>query len=126
MTLLVFQPWEPRHACASKVILAVTKLALEHIEWEGLKQPEIQDYITNSVSSIQGAKLYLAFDKAWWRDLRLEDPGKPHYSLSDTPLRQTFKFDISKTTNMAVLNAGYTDLYLGERFCLELLYRVMS
>ena len=98
------------------MILAVTKLALEHIDWEGLKQPEIQDYITNSVSSIPGAKLYLAFDKAWWRDHRLEDPDKPHYSLSDTPLRQTLEFGISKTKQMTVLNAGYTDLYLGEHF----------
>ena len=81
------------------------------MDWEGLKQPEIKHYIEHALVDVQAAKMYFAYDNPWWR----QPDQLPHYSLSDTPLRQTFDFDKSASTQKIVINAAYTDSNLCKR-----------
>lgn len=96
---------KPVHTCAKKVILAVGRMALEHIDWDVFKQPELHDYITNSIRDAHAGKLYFASPTKWWADYDVT----PRLTVSTTPLRQTFDFAKSESTGNYVLNACYTD-----------------
>ena len=87
------------------MILAVGRLALEHIDWDGLKQPDVRDYLHNSVADVHAGKMYFASPSKWWADF----DETPHLTISDTPLRQTFDYAKSEATGNYVLNAGYMD-----------------
>ena len=86
-------------------MLAVGRLSLANIDWDGLKQPEIQDYIHNSLFDVHAGKMYFASETKWWADF----DKTPHLTVSDTPLRQTFHYNDSEATGMHVLNTGYLD-----------------
>ena len=101
----ILQSPKPIHTCAKKVLLAVGRLSLANIDWDGLKQPEVQDYIQNSLFDVHAGKMYFASPTKWWADL----DKTPHLTVSDTPLRQTFHFNDSEATGMYVLNTGYLD-----------------
>ena len=106
-TLLYFlsQNSEPQYKCAKKVILAVGPLALRSIDWDGFKDEEVQDYMQNSIQEAQGSKQYLAYDSDWWRVV----DKTSWLTVSDTPLRQTFHYAHSGSSNSYVLNSAYTD-----------------
>ncbi|XP_045210610.2 aplysianin-A-like isoform X2 [Mercenaria mercenaria] len=91
--------------CAKKVLLGIPRIALEHLDWEGLRQETVLDYIKNAVSDVQAAKMYFGYDNAWWRNL---DKAASH-AVSMTPLRQTYDFAVSKTTSKGILNPSYND-----------------
>ncbi|XP_052083730.1 aplysianin-A-like [Mytilus californianus] len=92
--------------CAKKVILAVNRLSLEKLDWQGLYQPRIREYITKAVKDIPAAKLYFSYDSPWWR----RSPVYSDYLISDTPLRQTYDFGTSiLNPSKSVLQAMYTD-----------------
>ena len=101
----LFQDPEPQYKCAKKVILAVGRLALDKIEWDGFKDEEVQDYMQNSILEAHAAKQYFVYDSDWWRAL----DKTSWLTISDTPLRQTFHYAHSGNSNSYVLNAGYTD-----------------
>ncbi|XP_045199223.2 aplysianin-A-like [Mercenaria mercenaria] len=92
-------------ACAKKVILAIPRLALEHLDWEGLRQETVQDYLKHSLKEINAGKIFFGYDQPWWRQL----PKATKYAVSMTPLSQTYDFGVSKTTSKGVLNTAYTD-----------------
>ena len=94
-----------RNQCAKKVILAINRLALEKLEWSGLKQPHIWDLITKSVRDAHSVKFFLAYDRPWWRSSHNYD----EYTVSDTPLHRTYDFGTIHGSNVSVLNAVYTD-----------------
>ncbi|XP_053391126.1 L-amino-acid oxidase-like, partial [Mercenaria mercenaria] len=91
--------------CAKKVLLAIPRLALEHLDWEGLRQETVQDYLKYSLKEIHAAKIYFGYDNAWWRNITMATK----YAVSMTPLRQTYDFGVSKTNSKGVLNTGYSD-----------------
>ena len=93
-------------ACARKVILAVHRLVLETVDWEGLQDPLVQDYIHKALMDVPVAKVFLVYDQPWWRTLPLNFP----HSLSDLPNRQTYEFSTSSVSNMSVILAAYLDL----------------
>ncbi|CAG2257561.1 unnamed protein product [Mytilus edulis] len=92
--------------CAKKVILATNRLSLEQLDWQGLYQPHIREYITKAVKDMPAAKLYFSYDSPWWR----RSPVYSDYIISDTPFRQIYDFGTS-TLNppKSVLQAMYTD-----------------
>ena len=102
---VIFQSSEPVSVCAKKILLAVGRLSLASIDWDGLKEPEVQDYIHNSLFDVHAGKMYFASQTKWWADF----DKTPHLTVSDTPLRQTFHYNDSETTGMHVLNTGYLD-----------------
>ncbi|XP_053380940.1 L-amino-acid oxidase-like [Mercenaria mercenaria] len=119
--VLTFQPTETqagvtsddksastKRACARKVVLAIPKLALQHLDWKGLKEDTVKDMLDNAVRDSPGAKMYFGYDDAWWRNLSLAAP----FAVSTTPLRQTYDYAESKSTAKAVLNPSYTDMYM--------------
>ena len=85
--------------------MAVGRESLEHLDWEGLKDVEVRDYLKHSVFDVHAGKMYFASKEDWWRVI---DPT-PQLTISDTPLRQTFHFAKSKMPDTYVLNAGYMD-----------------
>ncbi|XP_052085266.1 L-amino-acid oxidase-like [Mytilus californianus] len=92
--------------CAKKVILATNRLSLEKLDWQGLYQPRIREYITKAVKDIPASKLYFSYDSPWWR----RSPVYSNYIISDTPLRQTYDFGTSKLNPpKSVLQAMYMD-----------------
>ncbi|XP_045199216.2 L-amino-acid oxidase-like [Mercenaria mercenaria] len=95
----------PSKMCAKKVLLGIPRLALEHLDWEGLRQETVQDYIKNAVTEVHAGKMYFGYDNAWWRNL----DKAASYAISMTPLRQTYDFAVSKTTSKGVLNPSYND-----------------
>ncbi|CAC5422906.1 unnamed protein product [Mytilus coruscus] len=103
--------WTPRPAtlkmkCAKQVILATNRFSLEKLDWKGLYQPRIREYLTKSVKDIPAAKLYFSYDYPWWR----RSPVYSDYIISDTPLRQTYDFGTSKLNPpKSVLQAMYMD-----------------
>jgi hypothetical protein len=80
-------------------------VALEKLEWSGLKQPHIWDLITKSVRDAHSVKFFLAYDRPWWRSSHNYD----EYAVSDTPLHRTYDFGTIHGSNVSVLNAVYTD-----------------
>ncbi|XP_076081370.1 L-amino-acid oxidase-like [Mytilus galloprovincialis] len=116
---LFFQPtitrssttWAPKPEtftmeCAKKIILATNRFSLEKLDWEGLQQPRIREYLTKAVKDIPAAKLYFSYDYPWWR----KSPVYSDYMISDSPLRQTYDFGTSKSNpQKSVLQAMYTD-----------------
>ncbi|XP_071145582.1 aplysianin-A-like [Mytilus edulis] len=80
--------------CAKKVILAVNRLSLESLNWKGLHQPHIREYITKAVKDVSAGKFFLAYNSPWWR----RSPVYSNYAISDTPLKQTYDFGTSKAT----------------------------
>ncbi|XP_063418379.1 aplysianin-A-like [Mytilus trossulus] len=93
--------------CAKKIILAVNRLSLERLNWKGLHQPHIREYITKSVKDVSAWKLFLAYNFPWWRN----SPVYSKYSISDTPLKQTYDFGTSKANpTKSILLPMYTDV----------------
>ncbi|XP_063438702.1 aplysianin-A-like [Mytilus trossulus] len=92
--------------CAKKVILATNRLSLEQLDWQGLYQPHIREYITKAVKDMPALKLYYSYESPWWRN----SPVYSDYIISDTPFRQIYDFGTS-TLNppKSVLQATYTD-----------------
>ena len=78
--------------CAKKVILAINRLALENLDWPGIKQYQIRGLITKSVKDIPAAKLFLAYDHPWWRSSDMYD----RFAMSDTPLQRSYDFGTMK------------------------------
>ncbi|CAC5422902.1 unnamed protein product [Mytilus coruscus] len=103
--------WTPRPAtlkmkCAKQVILATNRFSLEKLDWQGLYQPRIREYLTKSVKDIPAAKLYFSYDYPWWR----RSPVYSDYIISDTPLKQTYDFGTSKLNPpKSLLQAMYMD-----------------
>ena len=62
--------------CAKQIILAVTQSALEHIQWKPLAMKRAW----TQVCWLTASKIFLGFDKPWWRDLG--------YRLGDTATTQ--------------------------------------
>ncbi|CAG2223696.1 IL4I1 [Mytilus edulis] len=54
--------------CAKKIILAVNRLSLERLNWKGLHQPNIREYITKAVKDVSAGKLFLVYNFPWWRN----------------------------------------------------------
>ncbi|XP_053380326.1 L-amino-acid oxidase-like [Mercenaria mercenaria] len=92
-------------ACAKKVLLSIPRLALEYLDWEGLRQDTVRDYLKHSMKEIHASKIYFGYDNAWWRNITMAT----NYAVSITPLRQTYDFGVSKKTSKGVLNTGYSD-----------------
>ena len=92
--------------CAKKVILAVTRQGLEHIEWSGLKTDEINNYVTKSVKDAPAAKVFLVYDQPWWRNTKLNFS----HAITDLPNRQSYDFGISASSSAAVLLGAYADM----------------
>jgi monoamine oxidase len=97
---------------AKRVILAMPKAALERIDWEPFKDPEIKKNL-DSVLGQEAVKILLGYDHAWWKQLGIVY-GR---SLTDLPLRQTYYFtdpsDEDPTTTSrtpGVLMASYSDI----------------
>lgn len=66
--------------------------------------------------------MYFGYDSTWWRNL----PLASQYAISTTPLRQTYDFAKSPTSEKAVLNPSYTDksrcnimVYIGLNYSFE-------
>lgn len=95
--------------CARKVILAINRLALEILDWEGLRQPRIWELITKSVLDSPNGKYFLAYNEPWW----LKSPVYGSYTITDTPLNQIYDFGTSKTNpKRSVLLPMYSDFCL--------------
>ncbi|XP_063438700.1 L-amino-acid oxidase-like [Mytilus trossulus] len=95
--------------CAKKVILATNRLSLEKLDWQGLYQPLIREYITKAVKDMPAAKLYFSYDSPWWR----KSPVYSDYIKSDTPFRKTYDFGTSILNSpKSVLQAMYADTSL--------------
>ncbi|VDI77400.1 Hypothetical predicted protein [Mytilus galloprovincialis] len=93
--------------CAKKIILAVNRLSLERLNWKGLHQPHIREYITKAVKDVSAGKLFLAYNFPWWRN----SPVNSQYAISDTPLKQTYDFGTSKANpTKSILLPMYTDV----------------
>ncbi|CAC5407339.1 unnamed protein product [Mytilus coruscus] len=93
--------------CAKKVILAVNRLSLERLDWQGLFQSHIREYLTKAVRDISAGKYYLSYNLPWWRT----SPFYSDYVISDTPLKQTYDFGTSKLNPLnSVLQPMYTDV----------------
>jgi monoamine oxidase len=69
-----------------------------------LRQPEIHDFL-EAVEAWQAAKLYLWYDRAWWRD----DGFRGRRTTTDLPARKLFYFDGHGAGDPSVLLAAYTD-----------------
>lgn len=93
-------------ACANKVVLALPKVALQHLEWDGLKHTENRDILDNALKDAPAVKIFLAYENPWWRnsDLQIDN------SLSDLPNRHTIDFGTSLHSYRSVLLAVYTDM----------------
>ncbi|XP_060575492.1 aplysianin-A-like isoform X2 [Ruditapes philippinarum] len=92
--------------CAKKVVLAVPRLPLGEIDWTGLQSDDVADIIQNAARDTPAAKVFLAFDKPWWRDTNYVT----NHFLTDRPNRQTYDFGTSAISNRSVLLAVYTDM----------------
>ena len=72
---------------ARKVVLAMPRRSLELIDWLGWKAPRVRDMLESVL--IQAAfKLFLGYDRPWWRSLGLY-AGR---SITDLPIRQIYYF----------------------------------
>ncbi|VDI40136.1 Hypothetical predicted protein [Mytilus galloprovincialis] len=106
--------------CAKKVILAVNRLSLERLQWQGLYQPHIREYITKAVKDASAGKYYLSYNSPWWRN----SPFYADYVISDTPLKQTYDFGTSKTNPLnSLLQPMYTDVGIHISYWKELVER---
>ncbi|CAG2184818.1 unnamed protein product [Mytilus edulis] len=79
-------------SASAKIIRAVNRLSLESLNWKGLHQPHIREYITKAVKDVSAGKFFLAYNSPWWR----RSPVYSKYAISDTPLKQTYDFGTSK------------------------------
>jgi len=75
---------------------------LAAIDWDGFRDPEISKIINHSIEDCPASKIFLAYERPWWRDL----PFTFSHSVSDMPNRQFYDFGVSATTGKAVLLAG--------------------
>ncbi|CAG2242193.1 IL4I1 [Mytilus edulis] len=91
--------------CAKKVVLAINRLALEHLNWSVLKQPNIRNLITKSVRDAHAVKFFLAYDQPWWKKSNMYS----EFAISDTPIHRTYDFGPVAGTNISVLDAVYSD-----------------
>jgi hypothetical protein len=91
---------------ARRVVLALPKPALTVLSASTpfLRQPEIHDFL-EAVEAWQAAKLYLWYDRAWWRD----DGFRGRRTTTDLPARKLFYFDGHGAGDPSVLLAAYTD-----------------
>lgn len=80
---------DPVVVYADKVILAMPRRSIELIEWRPLQTPEV-DRLIKSVLIQEAFKLFLAYDRPWWKALNLEH-GR---AITDLPVRQVYYFGI--------------------------------
>jgi len=92
--------------CAKKIILSIPRQALDSVDWEGFRDPDVSKIIQHSIKDVPAAKIFLAYDRPWWKDL----PFTFSHSVSDLPNRQTYDFGTSNTTNKSVFLAAYVDM----------------
>lgn len=95
--------------CAKKVVLAIPKLALQRLDWEGIHRVGIKNLLDSASKDSPAAKVFLVYDSPWWRSLDLQTG----HSLSDLPNRQTYDFGTeihSSNINRSVLLVVYTDM----------------
>ncbi|XP_052790366.1 aplysianin-A-like [Mya arenaria] len=91
--------------CAKKVILAIPKVALERLQWAGLQAPEISHLLKNAVNDVKAGKIFFGFQSDWYK----KHVHYSDYTISDTPLEQTYDFGKSPINGKAVLNIAYSD-----------------
>ena len=94
---------------AHRVVLA---LPLQPLEALALRTPFLRpSEIAGLIASVQiqdAAKLYLTYDRPWWRDLGI----RGHRAITDLPIRKAYYFDRIDGVDpgdAALLLASYTD-----------------
>lgn len=97
---------------ARTVILALPQRALQHVDIQGQTQADGGEYERirdNAVSPVRSCKIFLTYDKAWWR----AEPGSSNHAqvaarYSDLPLQQCYGFG-REAGAPALLLAAYAD-----------------
>lgn len=93
---------------ARQVVLAMPRRALELLSRRSplLLEPRTRSLIS-SVTAQPAAKLFLAYERAWWRDAGVGGMR----AVSDIPLSKTYYFDRpdAASANTALLLASYSD-----------------
>jgi lysine 2-monooxygenase len=96
-------------AFARRVVLTLPRLALERLLAGSplLDRPRLRSNLA-SVTVHPAAKLFLAYDRAWWRDAGL----RARRTVSDLPLSKTYYFDrpeVAGSETPGLLLASYCD-----------------
>ncbi|NEZ04321.1 FAD-dependent oxidoreductase [Wenzhouxiangella sp. XN201] len=97
-----------------RLVLAVPKLALSALvdASPDLRQGGLTTTM-DSVDSVPNCKIFLTFDKPWWRDVP-DGPGRigrGSYGVShtDLPMRQCYYLGVDKGSGQALMLASYPD-----------------
>jgi lysine 2-monooxygenase len=91
---------------ASRVVLALPVSALRALGGSASALGFAQRRIYDAIEGFPATKLYLWFDRPWWR--HPTDGPKGIRTTTDLPLRKTFYFDTDPDAPAAIL-ASYTD-----------------
>lgn len=92
------------HVFARRAVLALPRRALERVlEGSPLDHPRLRSHLA-SVTAHPAAKLFLTYERPWWRDAGLQGMR----TVSDLPLSKTYYFD-REGSGPALLLAGYCD-----------------
>jgi lysine 2-monooxygenase len=97
---------------ARRIILAMPRRSLELVAWEGWEKNGVRE-LRKSVLKQAALKLFLGYEKPWWRALDLY-AGR---SITDLPIRQVFYFGTeseqpggNKANHSSLLMASYNDI----------------
>lgn len=98
-------------AVAKELVLAMPRRSLELIEGPLFDHRDFVDML-QSVTGVRACKLFLGFERPWWRDLGIHHG----HSVTDLPLRQCYYFATEGEqpggevgNHRSLLMAGYND-----------------
>ena len=102
-----------RTACGKKVILALPHKALSSFEWEGLQL----SHAWQSVTPVHAMKLYLAYEKPWWREPPTQ--SKSGWLYTNLPIQQVLYLGSQMDHASTGTSAGNTNSLLMAMYCTE-------
>ncbi|CAL1532858.1 unnamed protein product [Lymnaea stagnalis] len=90
---------------ANKVILAIPKVALDKLDWEGLREPRVSEAL-NAVRAAKASKVFLTFSTPWWLNGTAYPSGMV---VSDKTFSQLYDWGRSTKSGIYGLLASYAD-----------------
>lgn len=114
VTLALDQKGKVSRIDAGRVVLAIPKTAIKSLDPDSIVLQDVNTRnLLESVDSVPACKIFMTFDRPWWREVpdgpgRI-DKGSLAISHTDLPMRQCYYLGTNPDTGEGLLLASYGD-----------------